>query len=177
MEIKILTLLITLCMLAMNTGCGNTPVSLSQPSSTAVNIDASKFKLAEEPDGAVGVIAAKESAQDGASLVLVGRIGGSTEPWIDGRAAFMLLDASMSVVDEGEDSEEGELCTGDCCATELANCTTLVKVVDEEGQIVAVDSRELLGLKESDMVVVAGTAKKDDSGNFVMLARGVFVRN
>lgn len=177
MKIEIPTLLIMLCMLAMNIGCGNTPASSSQPSSKTANIDASQFKLTEEPDGALGVIAAKESAEDGTQLILVGRIGGSAKPWIDGRAAFMLVDASMSVVAEGEGSEEDELCTGDCCATELANCTTLVKVVDEKGQLVAVDSRELLGVKESDMVVIEGTAKKDDSGNFVMLAKGVFVRN
>jgi len=163
--------------LVMSTGCGASPASSSQPSSAAANIDASQFTLAEEPDGAVGVIAARESAENGAPLVLVGRVGGSAKPWIDGRAAFTLLDASMDVVADGEDSEEGELCMGDCCATERLNCTTLVKVVDEQGKLVPVDARELLGLKESDMVVVQGTAKKDESGNFVMIARGVFIRN
>jgi hypothetical protein len=154
-------------------GCGNAPAIESAAQS---DIDGSQFLLNEEPDGAVGVIAARESAQDGASLVLVGRVGGSANPWVDGRAAFMLLDASMSVVAEGEDSAEGELCTGDCCATERLACTTLVKVVDASGQVVPVDSRELLGLKESDMVVVEGSAKKDKSGNFSMLAYRVFIR-
>ena len=63
--------------------------------------------------------------------MLVGRIGGSANPWIDGRAAFTLLDASMTVIAEGGDSAEGELCTGDCCATERLACTTLVKVVED----------------------------------------------
>ena len=177
MKARNLALLLSVLMLAINTGCGSSPSPAAQPSNTAANIDASQFKLSEEPDGAVGVIAARESAEDGAPLVLVGRIGGSARPWVEGRAAFTLLDASMSVVAEGEDSGEGEVCTGDCCATERLNCTTLVKIVDEQGQLVLVDSRELLGLKESDMVVVRGTAKKDDSGNFVMLAKGVFIRN
>ena len=97
---------------------------------------------------------------------------------IDGRAAFMLLDASMSIVAEGEeDLAEGELCMADCCASELLECTTLVKVVDEQGQLVPIDSRKLLGLKESDLVVIQGTAKKDENGNFVMLAKGVYIRN
>ena len=68
------------------------------------------------------------------------------------------------------------MCLGDCCAADRKNCTTLVKVVDEQGKVVPVDSRELLGLKESDMVVVKGTAKKDNAGNLVVLAKGVFVR-
>lgn len=163
--------------LAMTTGCGSATESPAVASSSVVNIDASQYQLEEEPDGAVGVITARETAEDGAAIVLVGRVGGSARPWVDGRAAFTLLDASMSVVAEGEDSgEEGELCTGDCCALERQSCTTLVKVVDSQGKLVPMDSRELLGLKESDMVVVQGTAKKDKSGNFVMLAKGVFIR-
>ncbi len=154
-------------------GCGNAPATESTAQS---DIDGKQFLLSEEPDGAVGVIAARESAEDGAPLVIVGRVGGSANPWIDGRAAFMLLDASMSVVAEGKDSAEGELCTGDCCATERLACTTLVKLVDAGGQVVPVDSRKLLGLKESDMVVVEGTAKTDKSGNFSMLANRVFIR-
>lgn len=154
-------------------GCGSAPGTESHAPS---DIDGSQFLLNEEPDGAVGVIAARQSAEDGTPLVLVGRVGGSANPWIDGRAAFMLLGASMSVVAEGEDSAEGELCTGDCCATERSACTTLVKVVNSSGQVVPVDSRKLLGLKVSDMVVVEGTAKKDKSGNFSLLANRVFVR-
>ena len=170
------SLLLLVSALVTCTGCGTSPAS-SQPSSTVADIDGSQFKLAKEPNGAVGVIAARESAEDGEPLVLVGRIGGAENPWIDGRAAFTLLDASVAVVPEGEGSEEGEICIGDCCDTERLHCTTLIKVVDQQGQLVAVDSRKLLGLKESDMVVVQGTAKKDESGNFVMLAKGIYVRN
>ncbi|QEG35885.1 hypothetical protein [Bythopirellula goksoeyrii] len=158
-------------------GCGTSVDSTATAiHATAVSIDGSKFLLTEEPEGAVGVIAAREEAEDGKPLVMVGRIGGSTNPWIEGRAAFTLLDASMSVVAEGEDSGEGELCTGDCCATERLACTAMVKVVDAEGKLVSVDSRQLLGVKEADMVVVEGRAQKDESGNFVMLANRVFIR-
>ena len=52
----------------------------------------------------------------------------------------------------------------------------MVKVVDANGQMIAVDSRELLGLKDADMVVVEGKAQKDKAGNFVMLANRVYIR-
>lgn len=172
-----LALLLLFSGLAISTGCGTSSDSVSEQTITPVSVDASLYQLSEEPEGAMGVIAARESAEDGAPLVLVGRIGGCAKPWVDGRAAFTLLDASMSVVAEGEDSVDGEICAGDCCATERLSCTTLVKVVDEQGQLVPVDSRDLFGLKESDMVVVQGNAKKDESGNFVMLAKGIFIRN
>jgi hypothetical protein len=175
------TWLATLAGMAVSVGCGTaseTTPSLATPAArAAATVDASLYRLAEEPDGAVGVIAARETAADGTPLVLVGRVGGAAKPWVDGRAAFTMLDASIAVVAEGEGSEEGELCMGDCCAEERQGCTTLVKVVDQQGQLVRVDSRQLLGLKEADMVVVQGVAQKDQAGNFVMLAKGVFIRN
>jgi hypothetical protein len=177
MRTTILALLLFMPGLAISSGCGGSSDSQSQIPNTPVSVDASNFKLDEEPGGAMGVIAARESAEDGAPLVLVGRVGGCANPWVEGRAAFTLLDASMSVVVEGEGSAEGEICTGDCCATERLACTTLVKILDQDGQLVSVDSRVLFGLRESDMVVVQGTAKKDDHGNFVMLATGIFIRN
>jgi len=181
MKSLIFSVLVAAVSLPLLSGCGEGADSqaiaaVATTTASTVEIDGSLFLLDEEPTGAVGVIAARESAEDGKPLVLVGRIGGAANPWIDGRAAFTLLDASMAVVDEGEDSGDGELCMGDCCATERINCTTLVKVVDAQGKLVLVDSRKLLGLSESDMVVLQGTAKKDESGNFVMLAKGVFIR-
>jgi hypothetical protein len=89
----------------------------------------------------------------------------------------MLLDASMVIVAEGTDGEDGEICMDDCCASERADSTTLVKVVDESGKVLAVDARKLLGVSADDMVVVRGSVRKDDAGNFVVLARGVHVRH
>ncbi|TWT86716.1 hypothetical protein Mal64_35450 [Pseudobythopirellula maris] len=161
----------------LSVGCGSATGSSASAPTAATKVDASRYTLAEEPEGAMGVIDARDSVEDGASLVLVGRVGGAANPWVDGRAAFTLLDPSMSVVANGEDSGSSELCLDDCCAVDRQKCTTLVKVVDATGKIVPVDSRELFGLKVSDMVVVKGTAQKDRSGNFVMLASGVYIRN
>jgi hypothetical protein len=49
-----------------------------------------------------------------------------------------------------------------------------VKIVDEKGKTVQEDARKLLGVNELDRVVVRGHAKRDDSGNFTILATGVF---
>ena len=159
------------------TGCGSASTEEAGATTvTAASLDGSKYLLDEEPDGAVGVIAARESAKDGDPIVIVGRIGGSDNPWIEGRAAFMLLDASKLMVAIGEDSSDEELCMDDCCAAERAGCTTLVKVVDADGKLVAADSRQLLGLTSDDMVVVRGKAKKDDGDNFTVLADAVYIR-
>lgn len=157
------------------TGCTSSAVTPDAMATTA-SVDGAKYLLTEEPDGAVGVIEARESAKDGDPVVIVGRIGGSDNPWIEGRAAFMLLDASKVMVAIGEDTGEEEICMDDCCAAERAGCTTLVKVVDADGKLVAADSRQLLGLTSEDMVVVRGKAKKDESDNFTVLADAVFIR-
>ncbi len=158
-------------------GCGQSASpDVSARNLTPVSVDGSKYVLADEPEGAIGVIAARETANDGEPIVVVGRIGGSTNPWIEGRAAFMLLDASMVLVANGTESTEGEVCLDDCCASERAESTTLVKVVDAEGKVLAADARQLLGIAADDMVVVRGKANKDESGNFVVLADGIHVR-
>lgn len=158
-------------------GCGSASNSeLESSTITPVSVDGSKYVLADEPDGAIGVIEARKTAANGDAVIVVGRIGGSNNPWIEGRAAFMLLDASMVIVADGTESTDGEICMDECCATERAGSTTLVKVVDDGDKVLSVDARELLGVHVDDMVVVSGKASKDGAGNFVVLASGVHVR-
>ncbi len=52
----------------------------------------------------------------------------------------------------------------------------MVKVVDENGNLVKVDARELLQVKELSTVVVKGKAQRDDAGNLNILATGVYVK-
>lgn len=157
-------------------GCGTSSSTSDAVVATTVSIDGSKFLLAEEPDDAVGVIEARELAKDGQSVVVVGRIGGAANPWVEGRAAFTMIDASKLIVADGAESGEGEICMDDCCAEERAGCTTLVKVVDADGKLVSADARKLLGVSDSDMIVVTGRVSKDDTGNFAILASGVHIR-
>ena len=172
-----LSILLALSVSIALVGCGgSSSADVSSNAITSVSVDGSKYLLADEPEGAVGVIAARESAKDGEPIVLVGQIGGAKNPWIEGRAAFMLLDASMVIVADGTEGAEGEICMDDCCASERAGSTTLVKVVDANGKVLAVDARKLLGISDNDMVVVRGSVSKDEAGNFVVLADGVHVR-
>lgn len=158
-------------------GCGSGSTgSVSEQSVTPVSFDGAKYVLAEEPEGAIGVIAARESGKDGEPLVVVGRIGGAVNPWIEGRAAFMLLDASMSIAANGTKAEGNTICLDECCAKERTGSTTLVKVVDATGRVLPADARKLFDVAVNDMVVVQGKVSKDAQGNFVVLADGVHVR-
>ena len=156
-------------------GCGE---SAAEPAArSAPSVDCSTYVLAAEPGGAIGVIDARESSQDGDSIVLVGRIGGSKQPWIEGRSAFMVIDASMAVVADGEESDTGEVCLDDCCASVRAACTTLVKLVDDQGRVLNVDARGILNAADGDLVVVRGNVQRDaEQGTFVVIANGIHVR-
>ena len=136
-------------------------------------VEGAKYLASAEPIGARGVSAVRETAQDDDQVVVVGRIGGGIKPWIEGRAAFVLVDAAVQLAcKEGETCSEG--CA--CCAEDLADATALVKFLNAEGRIVPIDARKLLGVKELDAVVVQGTAKRDPSGNLTVLASGIYIR-
>jgi hypothetical protein len=135
-----------------------------------------KFVLDQSPENPQEVIAARESVEDGEEVVILGRIGGSADPWIEGRAIFTLVDNSLKSCDQ----IPGDNCPVPwdyCCATDkLPQASALVKVVDESEQPVKTDARELLGVRELTEVVVQGKAKRDDGGNLTVLASKIHVK-
>jgi hypothetical protein len=150
-------------------GCGKA----QQGATPAAAVD-SPYRLKAEPEGATDVLAAKETAKDSDEVTLVGRIGGDEKPWVDGVAAFTIVDVSLKPCDE----KEGCPTPWDyCCDVDAANKgKAMVKVVDASGNPIAKDARELLAVKELNTVVVRGTAKRDDAGNLTVLTERVFVR-
>jgi hypothetical protein len=139
-----------------DSGLKITPVSYSQ------------YVLKTEPGRATEVLDFKEHAADGESVIVAGRIGGGIDPWIKGRSAFLLVDSGAPMPCEDERCEE--------CAKEIAECATVVKIVNDQGKVLAVDSRELLGIKEEDEVIVQGKAKRDDDGNVAIMGTGIYVK-
>lgn len=154
---------------AVFTGCQRPATS------PAVSVDGSKFLLSSEPADAQDVVKARELVMDAEDVVIVGRIGGGANPWVEGVAAFSIVDASLKACSD----VPGDNCPVPwdyCCEADLTSATALVQVVDEKGQIVNADARRLLNVKELQTVVVKGKAKRDGAGNLTVLAAGVFVR-
>ena len=105
---------------------------------------------------------------------MVGLIGGSSKPFVDGLAAFTIVDPKVPYCA----NDEGCPTPWDyCCQTEAVkdNIAT-IKVVDEAGKPVAGDVKAMLNVKELSTVVVQGKAKRDDLGNLTVAASNVFVR-
>jgi hypothetical protein len=175
-------LLNVFCALAV-AGCTS---SAPAPSATTANVteeaprkpsaEGEQLLLTSMPEGHQTVIEAREAVKDGDEVAVVGRIGGSADPWVEGRATFQIVDPTLIPCNE----RPGDNCTTPwdyCCDTDrLPKSLATVKFVDANGKTIESDARHLLGLKELQSVVVKGKAQRDEAGNLTVLASGVFVQ-
>lgn len=150
-------------------GCGNEKTSTASSKATD-----SRYLATTEPSGATNVGDALASVEDQQEVVLVGRIGGSRKPFIDGVAAFTIVDTKVPYCPD----EEGCPTPWDYCCkqNEVKKNIAMVQFVDSEGKPVVQDSRELLGVDALNTVVVSGKASRDDTGNLTLLANKLFIR-
>lgn len=154
------------------TGCSESAdISTGRPST-----EGSRFLLAKEPAGALGVREAVKQATDGREVVVVGRVGGEVNPWVDGIAAFTIVDISLTPCNE----RPGDSCPTPwdyCCdLDDLPTSSAAIKLVDERGKVVAESAQKMLALKELETVVVHGKAQRNAEGGLVVLADGLFVK-
>jgi hypothetical protein len=175
MHVRTLTLLSLGLFLATLVGCGTTAGPTAPSTPTAAATPDARYVLTEEPADAQSVVAAKKDAKDGDEVTITGRIGGDVDPWVKGRAAFLIADHSLIPCNE----REGDSCPTPwdyCCESGIAESKATIKIVDDAGETVATDARELLGVKELQTVTIRGQAKRDEAGNLTVLAKSVFVK-
>lgn len=173
---KRITFCLSVLAITMFTGGCKDEVATEEPNGSQPNIDVTAYILDAEPAGAKDVITVREEAESDDEVVIVGRIGGSKDPWVEGRAAFSIVDTSLLACSD----RAGDDCPAPwdyCCETDkLPDSIALVKFVDSDGRLLAASARELFTLRELQTVVVHGRAQRDDSGNLTVLADGLFVR-
>jgi len=123
----------------------------SSPEQSAPAGEVSSWLLMHEPEGAVGVVEAKASAQEGDSVVIRGRIGGRAEPLTPGSPVFTMMD--LGVAHCGANPEDGCETPWDYC------CETPDSIVSNGAtvQVTGVEGGTLEGLSPLDEVVVVGT--------------------
>jgi hypothetical protein len=148
-------------------GCGRADTAAAKP---AIPAERAQFLLTAEPEGAVGVMKMLAMSADNEEIVVVGRVGGGMNPWVDGVAAFMLLENSITA---GCDDECAEGCY--CGAEAYTDASTLVKICDTTGRPLKIDARDLLGVKEKEIVVVKGRTQRGVN-DVTVIASGVHIR-
>ena len=128
---------------------------------------------------ASGGVSARREGEIARSCVIVGRIGGGLNPWVESRAAFQIVDPSLIAC--SDETPDGEDCSCKtpwdyCCESDkLPNAMALVRFEDKQGKVVMADARNLFGLKELQTVVVKGIARRDDVGNLTIIADGILL--
>lgn len=131
------------------------------------------FLVTSPLEPSIGVVQARKTVADGEEVTVSGRIGGSEKPFVEGLAAFTIVDPQI------------EYCTPDegcptpwdyCCKTdELKSGMATVKLVDDAGKTVAKSADELIKAEELELVTVRGLARRDEAGNLTIEARSVYV--
>ncbi len=130
-----------------------------------------------EPPGARPVGEVKQGPAATGDIVVRGRIGGRTDPFVAGRAVFMLADAALPTCAE----RHGDGCPTPwdyCCEPRdklIANTAT-IQVVGPDGQPLRTDVANTHGLKPTAEVVVVGTVRTHDAGALVVDARQIWVK-
>jgi hypothetical protein len=97
---------------------------------------------------------ARKQSENGQEITLVGRIGGSSEPFIDGLAAFTIVDPNVPYCadDEGCPTPWDYCCETDAVKSNIAT----VKIIDTSGKPIQRSAKSLIPLKELSVIVVKG---------------------
>ena len=168
---KALTQFGVLALMVLAVGCSRPAPQQQASEAPAASSD---FLLAARPADVQGVALVRSGdGKDGDTVVVEGRIGGSEKPFVDGLAAFTIVDMAIPHCS----ADEGCPTPWDyCCETgKLKDNQALVKFVGADGQPVSEDARKLLNVKELSHVVVQGKLRKDEQGNVTVLAEKAHV--
>jgi len=134
--------------------------------------------LTEPPAGVKDVAAVRAEAKAGDEVVLRGRVGGSLSPFVEGRASFQLVDASLKACGEGTPMDNCKTPWDYCCddPKDLAAHSASVQVVGPDGRPLRAGLQGFAGLKPLSTVTVKGVvAKPSSSGALVVNATGIYV--
>lgn len=159
--------------IALCSGCGN-PWSSAN---TQLRATRSKFLAATEPIGGAPLTEIRTALDSNQPVVAIGRIGvPDQESWIAGKAAFAIRDAAGEKPgDHGGNGHDSANCPFCKRKASQPDTTALVQFLDEQGEIIRIDARELFELADNQRVVVEGKAAIAGPDVLVITAEKLYV--
>jgi len=157
---------------------GKADRSVEKPNATAGAPALARFSLAEEPAGALDVVAFRSNTRAGDEVVFRGLVGGRSEPFVQGKALMTVADLSLKPCN----AAAGDNCPTPwdyCCEPpeSLTRGTVTVQLVGDDGKVLSSDIRELSGVKPLSQVVVKGKVATHEPGkSTVVNATGIYVK-
>lgn len=139
------------------TACGG---GKSEPEASTVEVRSAfdAVFVNKKPEEAVSVVEARKSASPGDLITVTGKIAGAMHPFTEGFATAILADQALATCD---------LILGDECPTPWDACCVektviqsmrmLIQVLGDDGRPVTEGLAGVRGMKELDVLVVAGT--------------------
>lgn len=132
--------------------------------------------LTDEPAGAVPVEEAKKTAKVGDTVTVRGRVGGSKEPFVVGRAIFTLVGRGIPACTD----VPGHGCRTpwDYChetRPAIAEHSATIQVVDGAGSVLKESPKGWNGIKGLSELVVVGTVSQTDGDTLLINATGLYV--
>ncbi|MDI1288529.1 MAG: hypothetical protein PSX37_01085 [bacterium] len=136
------------------------------------------FFVDKAPETARDVSEARKAGtmKEGDEVVLRGRVGGSKDPFVEGRAVFTLMGRALKACNENPD-DKCSVPWDYCCETkaDIAANSVTVQVVDGKGQPLRTDMKGRRDLKELSEMVVIGKVTSVKGGAVVVSATGAQV--
>lgn len=132
--------------------------------------------LASAPAEALSVEDAKKTAKAGGTVVLRGRVGGSRDPFVEGRAVLTLVGPGLPACSDNPD----DACKTpwDYCCEEkraIAEHSATVQVLDGAGAPLRATLKGHGGIRELSDLIVVGNVAVADGATLVVNATGIFV--
>jgi len=160
-----------LLVLLLVPACGGGSADVD-PGAAAASDLPERYWLSSTPAEARDVGAARGDLTDGATVAVRGVVGGSKKPFVEGLAAFTLVDPAL------------DSCVGDgtgcptpwdyCCVDPQTIAENSVTVeLREGGTALPASVRGFHGLDHLATVVVQGVAERDAQGNVTIVASGL----
>jgi hypothetical protein len=154
-------------------GCGET----DSTSANAAVLPAG-FILQAEPANVIGVVEAKKNARPGDRIAVRGHIGGTVNPFVNGRAIMTIVDLALPTCADKPD---------DCCETPWDYCceersdivahAATVQVSDETGAPLRASLRGVQGLDPMADVIVVGTVGETASPTALLIqAEAIYIK-
>jgi hypothetical protein len=160
-------------LLLVGAACSGKESKSAAPVSTAAQQAAfATFAVDARPSDAQPVLAVRANAKPGDQVVISGRV----KDFVDGRAAFTLIDPSLPSCDE-----EGPMKT---CDTPWDFCCTDIKVINQASA--TVELRDASGVLKTGLAgyrgfdhltptVVVGKLESDNAGNLLVAANQIWI--
>ena len=134
--------------------------------------------LAAAPAAAKPIHLARTTAKPGDELVLSGRVMGAAEPFVAGRAAFLLGDPARLTPCNERPGDQCPTPWDTCCDTPEAKRegTATIQVLGADGRVLAAGIEGVRGLRKLSRVVVKGTVAEGSGPQALVInATGIHV--